>query len=567
MKNYNYILGVLISVLLLCSCEKDYLDVRKINANITIEQLYTNYNYAQGALWNIYSYLPDGLSNLYLEAATDNAESTNPGANSQVFNLGIWNQYNNPDDAWGRNFEGIQNANLFLANRSKIDINYIKNGIVGVDSSSYYNARDNVKYMEGEVLFLKAFFYFELVKRYGGVPIFEKPMDFNNKSSWQGVERKSLDECLKYIVSLCNNAAAIIPANLSASWYQDGRITHGAIKALKSVVLLYGASPLYKAAGSTITWREAASAANDVIALKKYALDASYTKLFGPDNTNTSELIFYRRYGALNWFERNNFPIIFENSNGNSFTPSQDFVDQFEVLVKDGSGVITGSEPFDWSNTAHAANPYLNRDPRLNATIIANNATYKSVIIETFLGGNSGLPKLNATKTGYYLSKWSNASLDLVNNTTSNHTWSYMRYGEILLNYAEAMYNAYGATADPDGFGITALQAINLVRKRVSMPALTAGQLNQESLERERNVELGFENKRYWDVRRWNKATSYFKAPLNRIDIVKTGANTFSYTVKKLEDRMFDEKMNWYPIPQTEINITHWEQNPGWGNK
>lgn len=563
MNKFNKIISIAIIAAFFFSCQKDFLDVRKIDANVTVEQMYTNYNYAQGAVWNIYSYLPDELSNLDMEAATDNAESSNPGAVSQAFNLGIWNQYSNPDNVWARNFEGIQNANLFLKNKDKIDIDYIKNGIVGVDSSAYFNARDNVKYMEGEVLFLKAFFYFELVKRYGGVPLFDQPMNYDDKASWQNVQRNSVDECIKYMVSLCDKAANIIPANLTASWYQSGRITHGAIKSLKSEVLLFGASPLFKESGSTATWADAASAAHAVINLKKYTLNASYSGLFGPNNVNSSELIFIRRYGALNWLERNNFPIVFENSNGNSVTPSQNFVDAFEVLVKNGAGTVTGSEPFSWSNPAHTANPYANRDARLAATVITNNAVYKSTTIETYYGGNSGLPRLNATKTGYYLSKWSNAALDLVNNTTSNHTWAYIRYAEILLNYAEAMLNAYGATADPGGFGMTALQAINTVRQRAAMPALTASQLTQQAIEHERNVEFGFENKRLWDVRRWNKGAAYFKLPLNRLDIQKSGT-AFTYTVKKLEDRVFEDKMKWYPIPQTEINITKWSQNPGW---
>lgn len=566
-RNHYIIISLLTLASALCACKDDYLDVRKIDANISVEQLYRNYPYAQTALWNIYSYLPDGFANLDMEAATDNAESTSVDAISQAFNLGIWNQYTNPDGRWNINFNGIRNANLFLKNKGKIDIAYIKNGVVGVDSSNYFNARDNVKYMEGEALFLKAFFYFELVKRYGGVPLLEEPLDPEDAATWKNVQRSSLDESLKYIASLCDKAAAIIPANLTASWYEDGRVRHGAIRALKARVLLYGASPLYKANGSSITWAQAASAANEVIQLARYSLDASYTKVFSKDNAGTAELIFYRRYGALNWIEKNNFPIVFENSNGRSVTPSQNFVDAFEVLEKDGAGTVTGSVPFNWNNPAHTANPYANRDPRLAATVITNNSSYQSTTIETFYGGNSGLPRLNATKTGYYLAKWSNSALNLVTNTTSDHNWIYFRYGEVLLNYAEAMFNAYGAQSDPGNFGMTALQAINMVRTRAGVPALTAAQLNQAAIERERNVELSFENHRFWDVRRWNKGTTYFKAPLNRIDITKStsgSAVTFTYTVKKLEDRIFEEKMNWYPIPQAEINKAGWTQNAGW---
>ncbi|PWK80093.1 putative outer membrane starch-binding protein [Mucilaginibacter oryzae] len=549
-----------LGTVLYSSCKHDYLEVQTIKADITTDKLYSNYTYVQQQMWNTYSYLPDGFADLDLDAATDEAEATNSVERVQTFNYGTWNQYTNPDDVWAKNFDGIRQANLFLKNKGTIDINYIKDKITSTDSTAYFNARNNVKFMEGEALFLKAYFYFELVKRYGGVPIFEQPLDYKDAASWKNVQRNSVDEVVKYISSLCDKAAAIIPANLSPySWYDAGRVTQGAIKALKAKALLYGASPLFTSNGSTTTWAMAASALHDVIALGNYSLDANYSNLFGANNTTSGEVIFYRRYGSTNNIEYNNFPIVFQNANGNSITPTENLVSDYEVLVKSGT-TITGSVPFDWNNPAHAAAPYANRDPRFATTVTYNGKSFKSTTIETFFGGNSGLPRQNATKTGYYLSKWVNSSIDLINNTTTVHSWIYFRYADILLSYAEAMYNAYGADADPQGYGMTALQAINRVRARSTMPALTAAQLNQTAIEHERNVELSFENNRLWDVRRWKKGTSYFSKPANRIDI--TGAGV--YTVKKLEDRVFTQKMEWYPIPQAEISKTGWTQNPGW---
>jgi hypothetical protein len=549
-----------LGTVLYSSCKHDYLEVQTIKADITTDKLYSNYTYVQQQMWNTYSYMPDGFADLDLDAATDEAEATNSVERVQAFNYGTWNQYNNPNDVWARNFDGIRQANLYLKNKDKVDINYIKDKITSTDSTTYFNARNNVKFMEGEALFLKAYFYFELVKRYGGVPIFEQPLDYSDPNTWKNVQRNSVDECIKYIASLCDKAAAIIPANLSPySWYEAGRVTNGAIKTLKAKALVYGASPLFTANGSTTTWAQAAAAAHDVIVLGSYSLDANYSNLFGANNTTSGEVIFYRRYGAINAIEYNNFPIVFQNSNGNSLTPTENLVSDYEVLVKSGS-TITGSVPFDWNNPAHAAAPYTNRDPRFAATVVYNGASFKSTTIQTYFGGNSGLPRQNATKTGYYLSKWSNQSVDLINNTTTNHAWIYFRYADVLLSYAEAMFNAYGPDADPQGFGMTALQAINRVRQRVQMPALTAAQLNQQAIEQERNVELSFENNRLWDVRRWKKGVSYFSKQVNRIDITAAGV----YTVKKLEDRVFTTKMEWYPIPQAEISKTGWTQNPGW---
>jgi len=560
-RNYYIILLIVFAAGSLASCKKDFLDVKKIPADMPIDLMYKRYDYIQGIVWNAYSFMPDGFAGLDMEAATDDAYHTNVNNRSHTFNYGVWNQFNNPDGNWTAAFDGIYQANLFLKHKGEVDLSSLSNGIVNNDSVAYKRAVNNLKFMEGECHFLKALFYFELVKRYGGVPIIDQALDYNQPSTWQGLKRNSVDECFKYIASLCDKAAVIIPDSVrtsaATSWYESGRATFGAIKALKARVLLYAASPLYKDAGSTFTWADAAAAAREVIAMNLFNLDASYANVFGATNVASSEAIFFKRYGNQNGLERNNFPIVFEGSNGNSVTPSQNFVDEFEV--KAGATSL----PFDWTNPAHSANPYANRDPRLATSVVFNGATYKSTTIQTYYGGNSGQPKLNATKTGYYLSKHLNATVDLLNNTTTTHQWLYIRYAEVLLNYAEAMYNAYGTAGDPLGYGMTALQAVNRVRTRSTMPALT--DLSADALVHERRVELGFEGHRWWDLRRWKKG-AVLATPVRSISITLNGSN-FVYTPTKLEDRVYDQsKMNWYPIPQAEITKTGWEQNAGWGN-
>ncbi len=558
-RNYNIIILIIFAACCLTSCKKDFLDVKNIPADMPIELMYKKYDYIQGIVWNAYSHLPDGFAWVDMEAATDAAYHTNVNNRSHTFNYGVWNQFNNPDGPWSNNFDGIYQANLFLQHKGEVDLSSLQNSIVNNDSTGYKRAVLNLKLMEGECYYLKAFFYFELVKRYGGIPIIDQALDYNKPDTWQKLPRNSVDECVKYIDALLGKAAVIISDSVrtssATSWYESGRVTNGAIKALRSRALLYGASPLFKDAGSTTTWSAAAAAAREVIAMNVFNLDASYTNVFGASNATSVEAIFFKRNGSQNGFERNNFPIMFEGSDGNSVTPSQNFVDEFEV--KSGSTSV----PFDWNNPVHAASPYSNRDPRLAATVIYNGTSFKSTAIHTYYGGNSGQPKLNASKTGYYLSKYVNPTVDLLNNTTTKHQWLYFRYAEVLLNYAEAMYNAYGATGDPEGYGMTALQAMNKVRTRSAMPSLT--DLTADAILHERAVELGFEGFRWWDVRRLKKG-SIFGAPVRSISITQNGSN-FVYTPKKLEDRVYDEsKMNWYPIPQSEITKTGWAQNSGW---
>lgn len=561
MKKIHYTVVVIVFAALgLASCNKDFLDVKKIPSDMPIDLTYKKYDYIQGVVWNAYSYLPDGYAWVDMEAATDDAYHTNPNNRSHTFNYGVWNQFNNPDGTWENYFSGINQANLYLKHKDEVDLSSISNSIVNNDSTAYKKAVSNLKYMVGECYFLKAFFYFELVKRYGAVPIIDQPLDYNDASSWKGLARNSVDEVFKYIASLCDKAAVIIPDSVRTSsvtsWYESGRATYGAIKALKARALLYAASPLFKDAGSTYTWADAAAAAREVIAMNVFSLEAAYGNVFAATNDKSVEAIFFKRYGNQNGFEKNNFPIAFENSNGNSVTPSQNFVDEFEVLTS-----ATTSAPFDWSNPTQAANPYANRDLRLAATVIYNGASFKSTTIQTYFGGNSGQPRLNSTKTGYYLAKNINGTVDLINNTTTTHQWLYFRYAEVLLNYAEAMYNAYGAAGDPLGYGMTALQAINLVRTRSKVPVLST--LSSDALIHERRVELGFEGHRWWDLRRWKKG-SLLANPVRSVSITLNGAN-FTYTPTKLEDRVFDQsKMNWYPIPQAEITKTGWDQNTGW---
>jgi hypothetical protein len=561
MKNIHYtVITIIAAALGLASCNKDFLDVKKIPSDMPIDLIYKKYDYIQQVVWNAYSYLPDGYAWADMEAASDDAYHTNVNNRSHTFNYGVWNQFNNPDNTWANYFNGIYQANLYLQHKGEVDISSQANSIVNNDSTSYKRTVWNLKFMEGECYFLKAFFYFELVKRYGAVPIIDQALDYNDAASWKGLPRNSVDQVFKYIVSLCDKAAVIIPDSVrtssATSFYESGRATYWAIKALKSRALLYAASPLYREAGSTYTWADAAAAASEIIKSNVFNLEATYANAFAAANDKSVEAIFFKRYGSQNGFEKNNFPISFENSNGNSITPSGNFVDEFEV-----KNSATVSVPFDWNNPTHASSPYSNRDPRLTATVVYNGALFKGAAIQTYYGGNAGQPKLNATKTGYYLAKNVNQSVDLLNNTTTTHQWLYFRYAEVLLNYAEAMYNAYGSAGDPLSYGKTALDAINQVRARSTMPALAA--VTPDAIVHERRVELGFEGHRWWDLRRWKKG-NVLANPVNSISITLNGS-TFTYKPTKLEDRVFDQsKMNWYPIPQSEITKTGWEQNTGW---
>lgn len=225
------------------------------------------------------------------------------------------------------------------------------------------------------------------------------------------------------------------------------------------------------------------------------------------------------------------------------------------------SGWVCDDPAFD------PAQPYANRDPRFYNTVLYDNAQFKGRPIEVFENGQDARPIDGATLTGYYLKKYVEESVDLspTVNSTAYHHWILYRYAETLLNYAEAMNEAYGPN-DPGSFSLTALDALNQVRTRANMPAYSDLSQNEfrEALQRERRVELAFEGHRFWDIRRWKIGGNTQKA-IHGVDIELNGAGERVFTLKTVENRVWDDRMNLFPIPQQEVYINNeLGQNPGW---
>ena len=133
MKIKHYLIAFFVLGMSFYSCSEDFLDVKNVEADVSVGRLYSTYTYMGGVVWNTYSYLPDGLGKLYMEAATDNAEATNESNSSQLFNTGNWDEFLNTDEVMLHYFSGIRQASLFLTNHKNVSIDYIKNGIIGTD--------------------------------------------------------------------------------------------------------------------------------------------------------------------------------------------------------------------------------------------------------------------------------------------------------------------------------------------------------------------------------------------------------------------------------------------------
>ncbi|MBK3516165.1 RagB/SusD family nutrient uptake outer membrane protein [Carboxylicivirga marina] len=579
----NFILSIFL-VTLLSGCD-DFLDYTEHSFYDDPETIFSTFNRTRQFLGDIYSKLPtdydyDGIGNnepnqSMRSAATDEAEYVKQNHDVQKFTNGQWTAFKALDNNWSKYYGGIRAANFFLdqiEGRTFEDYQYNEDFDIEMERYEMYPY---------EARFLRAFFYMELAKRYGNVPMPEGVI--NDVSEVNSLPRESFEDVIAYIVSECDAIGDELPVTwIGANFFQEtGRVTRGAVYALKSRALLYAASPLHNSMNDLTKWEAAAAAANAFVtnASFGYSFDGAYYNSSDMaqgvfNNRASAELIFERRNTNSNLFEKANFPMGFEGANGNATCPSQNLVDAyqttdgFDVVLTNGVWSAPGSSVFD------PANPYDNRDPRLMQTIIVNGSTWKSTAVETFTGGLNGLPLADATPTGYYLKKYVREDINIAgsNSNTKEHAWVIFRLAEVYLNLAEALNEAYGPTTAPAGFTMDATMALNMVRERgaVGLPAVTG--LSQEQLRaaiiRERQVELAFEDHRFWDVRRWRLFdTSNANAvteDIYGIEITNTDG-TLSYSKKLVDDRLWDEKMYLYPIPYNETTInSNLGQNPGW---
>ena len=215
-------------------------------------------------------------------------------------------------------------------------------------------------------------------------------------------------------------------------------------------------------------------------------------------------------------------------------------------------------------------NPYNNRDPRLAATIVYNGCRWNGRDIDLASKGTDDMSTQNATRTGYYLRKFMTDNLNLQQDATAQHMWVLYRHAELLLNYAEAMNEAYGPDAKPEGYALSAREALTEVRNSAStsLPKVTATDKEQlrKAIKHERRVELAFEDHRYWDLIRWLDAEDVLNSTLEGVKISKTATGTPVYRNTSVEDRTFLERNYYLPFAMSEVMNSDGTltQNPGY---
>jgi hypothetical protein len=387
-------------------------------------------------------------------------------------------------------YDRIRNLNILLA---------------GIDSGTLNTAlKDRLR---GEAYFFRAWDYWELVKRYGGVPLVLVPQRLSDSLL---VTRNPTSQCVAQILSDLDTAIALLPA-ISVGAGNDGHVHKGTAMALKGRVLLYWASPQFNRSNDMARWQSAQDAnlaARDYLASKGFGLYPDFEKLWFVEMN--PEAIFVRRYlypgtridqkgqevGAVHRWAAATRPLDESQGATGANRPTWDMVKAFPM--HDGRPIATNpayDSVYFWKN----------RDPRFYATIAYNGAVWplsgKTGRRQwTYAGGETN----NPTPTGFYTRKAVDPSVDALGAFNGQTQWIEIRYAEVLLNLAEAA-NAIGNTQ-------AAYDQIKALRARAGIDpgvdglyGLDAGLADssmQNAIMLERRIEFAYEAKRYWDLRR-----------------------------------------------------------------
>ena len=544
---YSRLLIVLLGLVLATGCSKDFLNQTPLD-QVPAEEVWKDPSLAKAFVTEIYNGLGQGgFEEQMLASLSDEAVFTHTGRNINTVNEGSLSAtilgWVSETYAYGNMYQRIRACNLTVSHLG--------------DPASAITDQEVKSSLLGQAYFLRAYYYQQLLRYYGGVPIITG--DYGLKDSFD-IARNTYSECVDFIIKDLDSAATLLQGKSMAS----GEATRLAALALKSRVLLYAASDLhvadnlaalpeftqadtrfsidllaYSTGSQAERWKKAKAAALEALQEGNgYKLDLSApvkpeegkdnyisiamggaSKAPGVDPAAAIDLIFARYFSPAKdelgeYIGKYNGPNGYHNWSGN--TPLGLLVDDYQMI--DG-------RDFNWSDKQMAAHPYLNRDPRFYATILYDGADWKprnkvSADVDPVSQIQSGMYDLldskgnkityggldtrsssiedwNGSRTGYYMRKFIDPDPNLIDaNDKQFIPWPFIRYTEVVLNYVEACLE----TSDEG----EAISWLNKVRFRVGMPAITAsGKDLIEAYRNERRVELAYEEHRYHDARRW----------------------------------------------------------------
>ena len=568
----------------------------------TADVVFQNPSSAQGILGYAYANLPFETKST-TDIATDDAVTNNLDNTYRAMAQGSWSSTNDPMSQWVARKATIQYLNLFLEN------------VETVTWSAVAHKQQMFKdHVSAEAYALRALNMYFLLRNHGGwvgdqllgVPVItytEGPgTDFNKaRDTFQACVEQiyaDLDAAIELLpltyVDLTSNDqlpakykainANFVDYNVMFGAKMLGRIDGQICKAIKAQTALLASSPAFRE-GTDVTSEEAANLAADVLKYiggisgmdpnghKWYMQKSEIDGLAGGENPK--EIIW--RGGNSNGTADYDFGLSQELDNfpptlyGNGrINPTQNLVDAFPMA----SGY-----PISASGSGYSANdPYKDRDPRLSEYIMYNGTVYrdKEIITGSYSADDNGLNKIgNSTRTGYYLRKLlrDDCNPDSANQLAQFHYPVYIRYTEIFLAYAEAANEAWG----PKGAGTngySAYDVIKAIRQRAGIgvggndPYLEtcAGNpdMMRELIRNERRIEMCFENKRFWDLRRWKVDLETLNTATKGMDVTQVNGQ-LKYNVIDVENRNYKDYMYYGPIPDGEVKKwSNLDQNTGW---
>lgn len=568
----KYFILTILSSLAFVSC--NYLDFDETNGLKTKEDMYKYFGTTKQMLTHVYTFMPQGFKAFnpgssfstdelaMLDCASDDGEFGAVAAGIQNMNNGGWSAIKTYDTAWNL-YYGIRAANSFLTEIAKVDFTRYEH------DGQYTNWMKQLKYFPYEARVLRAYYFFELARRYGDIAM---PLEVLTEEEANTIGKTAFADVINFIANECDEAAKNLPDSYETEPGSEvGRVTRGFAMAVKSKALLYAASKLHNPNMDVELWKKSAKAALDIINTNLYTLDPQESA----NNLESSEVVLMRINDNSTTFERYNFPLRFTEGKRTgsiiAYTnfPTQNLVDAFETV--NGYKVTLESTGWECDDPSFdPQRPYDNRDPRFYRTILANGMSFKDNTIETFEGGlDNDVVSEGGSPTGYFLRKYIQETTNFTDGSevSNRHHWVIYRYAETLLTYAESMVNAFGDVNYTDQiYTHSALWAINEVRTNAGMPAIPSCD-KEEFLERlynEWRVEFAFEDHRFWDIRRWKIADST-QREIYGVKIEKQGSG-FNYFKNLYETRNWRDCMYLYPIPQEELykNTNLNPQNTGW---
>lgn len=561
----KYIFLASVAGLLSMSSCSDKMNYKEYNVydKAYIEEMFDRVGGFMTTIYNDIDYDFGNYSGAMASSATDESVYSHSGNAIEDFYNGAWSPTNAKNRVWNSAWNGITYCNLVLDEFSNCTFPDYTEDEHYQQQLYFYK---NYKY---EARWARAFFYFELVKRYGSIPLKTRNMSATEANSLPQVPA---DTIFKFIDDECAAIQDSIIVNYgdlgSMAYYkaQTGRANKLTVMALRARAALYYASPLFNPNNDKSRWLKAAQLSNAVIAEARnegMGLLPDYSKLFDKDSykDGIKEIIFSRRTAASNAFEKYNYPIGLENAGGGN-CPTQNLVDAYEMT--NGKAITDPESGYD------PQNPYKNRDSRLALTVAVNGEPWPDKdTLQTYEGGANSSSVTYGTPTGYYLKKYINKGT-IIAKTNSNsftHEWVIFRLGEFYLDYAEAALNYTGSGyVAPEGLPMTAAQAINYIRTRAKQPDIATGlsfEAFKKRYENERFVELAFEGHRFFDLRRWKEAPEYLKT-IKGMKITKNADGSYNYQEQTIDTRTWEDKWYLFPIPQKDVLNCGYTQNDGW---